>query len=103
MQPVLTNCINCGAPLIGSVCTYCGTDYAHLLEHTNTACKTPIYLEAAFDENTSRGILKFLNHEYAVYIAEVQTHQIGDTYRDVTGKLLMSPLPPKHTFTLVEI
>ena len=26
-KPVLTNCKNCGAPLHGSVCEYCGTFY----------------------------------------------------------------------------
>lgn len=26
-KPVLTNCKNCGAPLHGSVCEYCGTVY----------------------------------------------------------------------------
>lgn len=23
----MTNCVNCGAPLHGSVCEYCGTEY----------------------------------------------------------------------------
>lgn len=25
----MTNCINCGAPLHGHVCEYCGTEYGH--------------------------------------------------------------------------
>lgn len=25
----MTNCINCGAPLRGHVCEYCGTEYEH--------------------------------------------------------------------------
>lgn len=26
-KPKLTNCKNCGAPLTGTKCEYCGTDY----------------------------------------------------------------------------
>ncbi len=28
----MTNCINCGAPLNGNVCEYCGTQYEHTTE-----------------------------------------------------------------------
>lgn len=27
MDQTLTNCANCGAPLHGSICEYCGTEY----------------------------------------------------------------------------
>lgn len=25
----MTNCVNCGAPLHGNICEYCGTEYGH--------------------------------------------------------------------------
>lgn len=43
-KPVLTNCKNCGAPLHGPVCEYCGTVYGdeqQLVMKINTAKLTP--------------------------------------------------------------
>lgn len=32
MNQTLTNCVNCGAPLHGNICEYCGTEYGQNLD-----------------------------------------------------------------------
>lgn len=32
----MTNCVNCGAPLHGNICEYCGTEYNLKLENEDS-------------------------------------------------------------------
>lgn len=32
----MTNCVNCGAPLHGNICEYCGTEYGQNHSETNS-------------------------------------------------------------------
>lgn len=86
----ITNCPNCGAPLSGMKCEYCGTELK------------ANYVNVGLDDNESPyGILDIGGHEYKVYFAGVRmdvenvTPNIFTRYVD---KLLL-----KRTFTLTLI
>ena len=43
----ITNCLNCGAPLHGDVCKYCGTTY---YDFSSMEINKPCYLKIKFDD-----------------------------------------------------
>lgn len=90
---MLTNCVNCGAPLAGGKCQYCGTEY-----RGNSAI-------ADFGKDDWTGTLSVGGKEYRVYIAKmVQEALDGHSSRDITtGELIRDVLGYKHTFTLIEM
>lgn len=85
---MITNCINCGAPLESKVCKYCGTDHS-----------------GKFEVNISdefRGKLTFKGITYDVYMSDF-TYKIEDdaSYRDAYGMLHRVATRPTIEFNLV--
>jgi hypothetical protein len=88
----LKNCVNCGAPLHGSVCEYCGTEY----EENGS-------IQAHFERYDTYGTLKIGTREYTCYIGSVEATNICETAgRDNSGRLIRNPIAMKHKFTLIE-
>lgn len=83
-------CINCGAPLNGNVCEYCGTQY----EDNKISCEIGDY----------QGIITIGDNSYNVYIGDVSMCLVGsDSYRDADGNLIRKVGTLKHKFTLIEM
>lgn len=88
---MLTNCVNCGAPLHGSTCSYCGTKYAG------------DKVQACFGEGQAAGTLTVGGVEFKVYlqIVEIETYAIG-AERDWTGRLHRTNGKTRRRFVLAE-
>lgn len=88
----MTNCVNCGAPLHGDICPYCGTEY-----HDGK-------ITADFSSMEYTGNLKLGNKEIPVYIAEMTAEAIGGMNEgwDIDGMLVRSAPIIKRTWTLIE-
>ncbi len=87
-----TNCVNCGAPLTGHKCQYCGTEYK---DHG---------VVATFGKQDWTGTLTVGGKEFEVYLGGMEQHTIdGDAYRDETDRLHRSVLGCKRKFTLIEM
>lgn len=89
----MTNCVNCGAPLHGNQCMYCGTVY----EGRNVI--------AEFGHEDWVGILKVGDREYKCYIGAVEITPIFSPFsgRDMSGKLHIEKVVEKRKFTLIEM
>lgn len=90
----LTNCINCGAPLHGRKCAYCGTEY-----NENG------HIEANFDASDGIGIVNLMGKQYTCYVSKMEALGIDgpNAGRDMSGRLIRDPICYKHKFTLVEV
>lgn len=89
---MLTNCVNCGAPLHGSTCEYCGTRYAG------------DKVQACFGEGQAAGTLTVGGNEYKVYLGAVDVAPIdGRMWRGWDGQLHRVEGWARHKFTLVEL
>ena len=90
----LTNCINCGAPLDGPVCPYCGTRY----ERDNKFKSSPF-------DYSMMGEINFNGETVRVYISEVEFNYLDGpgAGRDLSGRLIRCPIGMKRKFTMVEI
>ena len=88
-----TNCVNCGAPLTGSKCQYCGTEYKGN------------GVVADFGKDDWTGTMSVGGKEYRVYVAKMEQKALDDyPYLDITtGKLHRDILGYKHKFTLIEM
>lgn len=82
-------CINCGAPLEGNTCKYCGSVYSK-----------------SFDSDISEkysGKITFDGTTYNVYLSELNIEQIDTAgYRGSDGMLHRVAGKAKRTFTLIE-
>ena len=88
----MTNCINCGAPMSGHKCAYCGTEYAGN------------QIVADFNKNDCTGTLNIGGNEYQVYLGKMEAESLfGGCGRDIMGNLLYDKVRLIHTFTLIEI
>lgn len=89
----LTNCINCGAPLHGLVCAYCGTDYGEK--------GTPLRIDV--NGERFRGNMNLMGTDYDVYVEDVVIEHDGfDSYRTWDGRILaISPSRPHIRCTIV--
>lgn len=89
----MTNCINCGAPLHGNVCAYCGTEY----NEDGFVCR--------FDKDELTGTLRVHGKEFRVYLGEVEGHDLmcGEPVRDEKGRLTRATPLIKHVFKLIEV
>lgn len=86
---MITNCINCGAPLQSKKCEYCGTDYSGKFESQIS------------DEWF--GTLTYKGNTYQVYMDEcVVNYECGECYRDFNGVLHRTQGVKKRKFTLIE-
>lgn len=89
----MTNCINCGAPLQGDQCPYCGTVYGKRAAYTDN-----IDLRA-------NGTLTIGNRSFPVYVSSFETYPMPfpDCGRDMTGRLIRQKMLTKHKFTVIEV
>ena len=89
----MTNCVNCGAPLSGSKCTYCGTEY----NDRGVVC--------TLSEEDCTGTLCVGGKEYQGYLGNMEGHLIAgpNTGRDLSGRLHIDRGKLKHKFTLIEL
>ena len=90
----MKNCINCGAPLHGRKCEYCGTEYA---ENGN--------IQAEFDARDGIGVVNLMGQKYTCYVAKMEANCIDlePAGRDMNGRLIRGETIYKHKFTLVEV
>jgi hypothetical protein len=89
---MITNCVNCGAPLHGKKCEYCGTEYNN----------DGVY--ASFDRGEATGTISIGGVEYQVHIGSMEGHVLcSGAYRDANGLLHMEQPVMKHKFTLIEL
>lgn len=88
-----TNCVNCGAPLTGHKCQYCGTEYK---DHG---------VVASFKENDWDGTLTVGGKEYKVYLGSMEKHALdgAGTVRLPNGTIHREIIGYKHKFTLIEM
>lgn len=87
----MTNCVNCGAPLHGNKCEYCGTEYAG------------DQIVVDFDKDDCTGTISIGGKVYHVYLGNMtaEAHFVG-AYRDIMGNLYRNKGRLIHTFTLIE-
>lgn len=84
------NCVNCGAPLEGRKCAYCGTVY------------NDYGVAAAFNKDDYTGTLTIGGNEYKVYLDTMDVYPI-DEPRGWDGQLHRMEGWARHKFTLVEL
>lgn len=88
----MTNCVNCGAPLEGRKCSYCGTMY------------NDYGVVSVFDKDECTGTLTIAGNEYKVYLGTVEMSIVGEsTGRDLKGQLHRTKGRRMHKFTLIEM
>ena len=89
----MKNCVNCGAPIAGSKCQYCGTEY-------NGGA-----IKADFSPGDFTGTLTVGGQSYQVYIASMEANLVGgaNTGRYASGRLYIDHGRLLHTFTLIEL
>lgn len=90
---MVTNCPNCGAPITGLHCEYCGTQF----KDRN--------IQGSIDGNSFDGELEIGGQAYKVYLANMQVHSVFGPCvgRSLSGELLRDKIRYKRTFTLIEI
>lgn len=87
-----TNCLNCGAPLTGSKCQYCGTEYKGN------------GVVADFGKGDWTGTLSVGGNKYSVYIGHIDTEMLDmDCGRTLDGTFVRGNPIIKHKFTLIEM
>lgn len=89
----MKNCINCGAPLHGRECEYCGTEYGD----NRVLC--------SFGPSDMYGTVSFGGNEYECYLGRVEIEDISgpNAGRDISGRLFRDVIARKHKFTLIEV
>nr|DAG69228.1 MAG TPA: alpha-aminoadipate carrier protein [Caudoviricetes sp.] len=88
---MLTNCVNCGAPLHGSTCEYCGTRYAGNK------------VQACFGEGQAAGTLTVGGNEYKVYLGKMEAFSTEESVgRDLNGQFHRVKGRMVHKFMLIE-
>lgn len=89
----MNNCINCGAPLGGDTCQYCGTRYTE----NGFVCD--------MQKGDCTGTIKFCSKTYQVYLGRAEGNLVcgGNTGRDITGRMRLDNPIIKRKFTLIEI
>ena len=94
----LTSCVNCGAPLRGKKCEYCGTSYEKEGKFSGSLLSNPI------DWNAT-GIFELDGVQYTCCLDDIEVHEIGSQYvgRDILGNCYRDKPIYKHKFTLVEV
>ena len=90
---MITNCVNCGAPLRGTKCDYCGTEYS----------KDRSEIKAKFSRDDAFGVIQIDGNEYRVYLARMDAECLYlGTGRNMDGTLCRGKAVLKHKFTLIE-
>lgn len=92
MKMDIRKCVNCGAPLEGRKCSYCGTMYSDS------------GVVAAFDEDECTGTLTIAGDEYKVYLGSMEAFPIfGIAGRDEKRRFQTKNGRLVHKFTLIEM
>ena len=83
MKYKLQNCLNCGAPLVGDVCKYCGTSYA---------------------DNPKDVFLVVYGEKIPCYVSDIEFVDVGGDClgRDIRGRLIREPSKFIRKFRVVE-
>ena len=91
---MIKNCINCGAPLHGAKCDYCGTEYSE-----------NGHIRAEFGKEDGIGVVNLMGKEYRCYVSKMEAVGIcsPNAGRDMSGRLFRGDVTYKHKFTLVEV
>lgn len=85
-------CVNCGAPLEGNKCPYCGSIYSSK------------GFSATFSKNDYTGVLWVGGKEYKCYIGEVRAETFClNAGRGMDGAFYRTDPIVKHKFTLIEV
>ena len=79
-RKMITNCVNCSAPLNGDVCEYCGTRYDRDVYLSVGGVRIPCYITRWSED-----------------------HIGGGTGRDFEGRIMRRPTTRIRTFEVVEI
>lgn len=88
----MTNCPNCGAPIAGSACQYCGTRFSGN------------GIQASFGRNDWKGTLDIGGNIYQVYLSQIETSYAGtESWRDESGRLCSNIGRSIRKFTLMEV
>lgn len=88
----MTNCVNCGAPLQGNVCSYCGTRYrdGKILAH--------------FDSTDLTGELEIDGKKFLCYINSIEIEDVGPgCARDISGQIHRTAPIFKRKFEICEL
>ena len=87
----ISNCINCGAPLEGRKCSYCGTMY------------NDSGVVAAFGKDQCTGTLAIGGNEYKVYLGGMEAFYTDESvWRDLNSQLRRVKGRMVHKFMLIE-
>lgn len=92
------NCPNCGAPITGDRCSYCGTQ---LIDCTTIRTNKPFYLKYSPD-----GINVFVSKVFIEnFTCEIGSEVIGGDGRDVYGRItpMKTVSTQKFTATYVSV
>lgn len=82
-------CIRCGAPLSGNKCEYCGTVYGGR------------GFTGGFD--AYKGTITVNGESIECYISDIEYETlVADCGRDISGRILHTPVSTKRKITLVE-
>ncbi len=85
------NCVNCGAPLEGRKCAYCGTVY------------NDYGVTAAFNKDDYTGTLTIGGNEYKVYLGKMEAFYTDESVgRDLNGQFHRVKGRMVHKFMLIE-
>lgn len=88
----MTNCVNCGAVLHGSICEYCGTKY-----NNNK-------ITASFNQNGYTGTIRIGDKDINVYISSMENNILDyDSWVDENGVINVGKPTIKRKITLTEI
>ena len=93
MSVKITSCLNCGAPLSGPVCQYCGTSYGDE--------RAPMSI--TIDDDSLRGTLVFKGCSFAVRLREIEMEHYDtvEAARSLDGRLYVGHQShPTITFVL---
>ena len=91
---MITNCVNCGAPIDRKLdkCPYCGTHYDYS------------GFNASFGNGNALGTISIAGEEYQVYLGECEVNTINmGCVRDINGLLRGDKIVSKRKFTLIEV
>ena len=91
---MITNCVNCGAPIDRKLdkCPYCGTPYDYS------------GFNASFENKNASGTISIEGREYQVYLGECEVNTINmGCGRGIGGMLHGDNIVKKRKFTLIEV
>ena len=91
---MITNCINCGAPLHDGKCDYCGSEYSK---------NTPVSVDR-LDRIGADVTIRIGGEEYNCYLGDCEMYavEIGGGGRAMDGSIWRGEITHKRKFTFIE-